>query len=882
MFQLSSYSFVISILDHLGALMNGACLCVPSAEQVQNSLARAITELNANWVELTPSVARALEPRGVQTLRTVVLVGEATTLSDLDTWRGSVDLKACYGQTENCLGALIDDKTETSSPSDMGYPWAAHCWIVNSNSDDLVPIGAEGELWLEGPSLARGYFNNAEQTAAVFIENPTWMQKIRPGERARFLRTGDLVRYRPESGMLQYVGRGGTQVKLRGQRIELADVESPLKRQFPEADATIAEVVNPSQDANGALLVAFIMVGHATASGEAATDAPLFADTTAEFSAQSQNALAQLQDTLPKYMVPTTVVPLAALPLTASGKLDRKLLRSKACELGLKLQTYHLITETKAHRPARTENEVVIRDMCAGLLRSATEDINMDASFFELGGNSISAMWLVSRAREAGFAFTSANVFQQMSLVELAGKHGGVGSARDTGPETTSELPLTAAQREELMKFIPPGIDPSNVSDFFPCSHGQQWQLSSQKDGAFLFRFSGPLQVDRLQTACRRLVQTHSSLRSLFTLHDGRFMQVVLKDIDDFPFIIRHSNSPTQDPLSFAKDLCATEPAAERPVRPLQFTLIPDSSGLEHVLVLHLSHSQYDGICQQTLISDLCALYQNPSDPGVVPTNFAHYARHLARQQTPDESAFWKKFLEGSKITRLPTPPQNSSQKAIPLHCATTIPIPDKPLPTGVMLATVVKAAWSHVLRKATGSQDIVFAQYVALRDLEDIPQAHRLVGFCVNSCPVRVDFSGGSNDKPIKTALDLLHALQTQHTQTIPFKASQWDYTVSHSTNWPQGSETQSTHIHVNFDIEKEFDLGGGLRCELVDYLGIFPPLDAMRVTSEPKGDKELKIELVSSTTIVEEDRLEILLGELGRTVADFMACPERPLDGI
>lgn len=355
-------------------------------------------------------------------------------------------------------------------------------------------------------------------------------------------------------------------------------MESHLKKQFPEADAAIAEVVNPSQDDNGALLVAFILVGPAMVSGDAAADALLFADTTAEFSAQSQNALAQLQDTLPKYMVPTTVVPLATLPLTASGKLNRKLLRSKACELGLKLQKYHILTEEKAHRPARTENEVLIRDMCAGVLRSATEDISMDASFFELGGNSINAIWLVSRAREAGFVFTSANVFQQTSLAELAGKHGGVSSARDIGVETPSELPLTDAQKEELMKFIPPSIDPSNVSDFFPCSHGQKWQLSRHKGGGFVFRFSGPLQVDRLQTACRRLVQTHSSLRSLFTSHDGRFIQVALKDVDDFPFTIRHSNNSTQDPLSFAKELCTADPAVDPYVLPLQFTLIPDSS----------------------------------------------------------------------------------------------------------------------------------------------------------------------------------------------------------------------------------------------------------------------------------------------------------------
>ncbi|KAL2815064.1 hypothetical protein BDW59DRAFT_177767 [Aspergillus cavernicola] len=795
-FQFASYSFVISVLDHMGAFMNGACLCVPSTEQIQNSLLRTMRACNANWVEITPSVARALDPDSLPMLRTVVLTGEAATRADVEKWtRGKVVLKTCYGQSENSLGALVDTKTGSSEAKDMGYPWAAHCWIVDSRGcDELIPIGAEGELWIEGPSLARGYLKNEEQTAATFISNPPWMRKVRPGESARFLKTGDIVRYKPEAGLLQYVGRQGTQVKLRGQRIELAEVEVQLRKQFPAAEAAVAEIVNTSEDENDTILAAFVAVGQDRAYDEGS----LFAPITAEFSNQIQEALAQLREILPRFMVPTTILPLAALPLTPSGKLNRKLLRSKACELGDRLQTYHILSE-KAYRPPRTANEVLLGDICADIHRLNPSKISMDATIFEIGGNSMTTMNMVSRAREAGFCFTTEHVFQQMSLAQLAEHREEISAAREA-----DDLSSAAARKGELMHLIPPGVQPDNVSDIFACIYHQQYLFDHHEGGCFLFHFSGLLDPRRLQAACQRLVETHTSLRSIFR-----------RNLD--PAFEIYPNTD-HDPTTIARDLCAVNPAkAFPPGLPLpQFTLV--GSGEEHALVMRLSHAQYDGTCQQTIVSDLCAFYKDPEQVGHL-TNFAPYSQHVAQQQTPEAFSFWKDHLAGSKTS-------TKQKKDTILRHSDTISF-KAPLPP----------AWATVLREATGTDDIVFAQLITLRDMP-VPQIHRLVGPCLNQVPVRIDYAKLKD--PTCTVLDLLHAVQGQHAQAIRFKALSWDNLVEKSTGWPGGTQPQSLVLHQNYDLEKKVELGGSLDCELVDYVPI-------RVTTD--GELERLLEKMCNT---------------------------------
>ncbi|RDW93829.1 putative nonribosomal peptide synthase [Aspergillus mulundensis] len=849
MFQFASYSFVISILDHLGALMNGACLCVPSSDQIQNSLASTLREFNANWVEITPSVARALDPNEVPGLGTVVLTGEAATRLDLERWTGRVDLKTCYGQSENSLGALVDNKTDHSEPSDMGYPWAAHCFVVDPHqSEDLVPIGAEGELWLAGPSLARGYLNNEEQTAATFIENPAWFRKLRPGESRRFLKTGDLVRYRPETGLLQYVGRLGTQVKLRGQRIELAEVEVQLKKQFPEAEATVAEVVSPTGDDNDALLVAFVTMQDGKVGGDAGE--PLFAPTTEQFSSQCQNAQRAMQDVLPRFMVPTTFLSLTSLPLTPSGKLNRKLLRSKASELGSQLQAYHMID--KEHRRSCSDGEIMIRDICAEILDLDPESISMNATFFGIGGNSISTMTLISRAREVGFSFTAGHVFQQMSLAELAEHRGG----SEAGERVRSEGGAsTAADRKEQFKqLIPPGIDPETVVDIFPCTRTQQWLHN--EGGCFLLRFSGSISHDRLRAACQRLIDAHTALRSLFTRQDGRLYQVVLKRIE-VPLAL-HPHT-TDDALSTARGLCALSPEEACPldIPPIKLTLV-SGSARDNVLIIQLSHAQYDALCQQAILSDLCTFYKDPNHP-VESIDFAPYMQSIVDGQTPEALTFWKRHLADPTTNSLPTPPPSPQQrsddkpkaKETLIRSKSTMPI--HPLPRGITLATAVKAAWSLVLRQKWESDDVIFAQLVSTRDV-DVPGIHRTMGPCLNRVPVRVQHAKH------KRAQELLHAVQEQQAQSLPHQAAEWESIVSNATGWPKDTQPMSHVIHLEFGLGTEYQIDDGVSCCLADYIPIDYPAESIDLMSEVKGDI-LAVELTASSAVVTQSELEQLL---------------------
>lgn len=131
--------------------------------------------LDVNWITITLCRlwARVLKPESTPGLKTLCLAGESLTRSDLEKWRGHVDLKSVYGQSENTLAALVDTKTAFSQPCDLGYASAAHCWVVNPrNPHRLVPIGAEGEFLLEAPTMVRGYLNNKEQIKATFLHDP--------------------------------------------------------------------------------------------------------------------------------------------------------------------------------------------------------------------------------------------------------------------------------------------------------------------------------------------------------------------------------------------------------------------------------------------------------------------------------------------------------------------------------------------------------------------------------------------------------------------------------------------------------------------------------------------------------------------------------------
>lgn len=296
-------------------------------------------------------------------------------------------------------------------------------WVVDvENPAALAPVGAVGELWVESPLVGRGYLHEPGKTAAAFVQDPKWLVRgtadgERAGRRGLVYRTGDLVRYR-EDGSLLFVGRKDTQVKIRGQRVELGDVEHHV-RQAMETTAdraatnvqVVAETVQP-RGVPSKMLVAFVAL-------EGAWDAVSSEEYDATVGRATVGVTEQLAKTLPVFMVPSLYIPIRAMPMSAAGKADRRRLQEMGSSLSAK-EVKALSRAGEQRRAPQTEAERAMQALWAEILNMDADSIGADDSFFRIGGDSIGAMRLVGMARYKGFGFSVRDVFQSPVLSELS------------------------------------------------------------------------------------------------------------------------------------------------------------------------------------------------------------------------------------------------------------------------------------------------------------------------------------------------------------------------------------------------------------------------------------------------------------------------------
>jgi amino acid adenylation domain-containing protein len=384
--QFATFGFDAAVSDLVGAFLSGATLVVAPRNRVMpgRPLADLITAQRVTHVLLPPAALPALDADRIPSDLAVITGGEVCPPGLLDVWARDRLLYNAYGPTETTVTATMSPALRPTSaagtrPVPIGGPVGATRLYVLDAALNLLPPGAVGELYIGGDGLARGYLDRPGLTAERFVACPL------ADAGARMYRTGDLARWRPD-GQLEFLGRSDDQVKLRGFRIELGEVEATLTRDpsVRQAAATVRE------DRPGDRRLVAYVVGH-----EGGPDV--------DPAAARRRAAAALPD----YMVPSLVVPLSTLPLTPSGKLDRR---------ALPVPDY--AAEATDTTP-RTADEAVLCDLFAELL--GVPSVGVTDGFFALGGHSLVVARLVNRIHDAfGVLVPMGVVFQRPTAAALA------------------------------------------------------------------------------------------------------------------------------------------------------------------------------------------------------------------------------------------------------------------------------------------------------------------------------------------------------------------------------------------------------------------------------------------------------------------------------
>ncbi|KAJ3549416.1 hypothetical protein NM208_g510 [Fusarium decemcellulare] len=694
-YDFASYSFGAALSNTFAALITGGCLCVPSEDERRRNLAGSITALRATDVLLTPSVADSLSPEEVPTLRNLVLGGEAVRSQDVTKWWGQVQVRTAYGSSECTTIGVIN--RQPNSPEDavsIGFGVGQTTWVVDpDNHNRLLPPGAIGELLLEGPAVARGYLGDAEKTAAAFIRDPEWL--VRGGRRGRLYKSGDLVRYRSD-GSLEVLGRKDAQVKIRGQRVELGEVEYWVRETTPRASQVVVEVITP-QGPNGRPMLAAFLTLFADPAVDSNQDARLLPI--------DSHVEAVLNRHLPTFMVPSVFISVAALPMTPSGKISRRQLRAIGSAFSIK----DIAQSCRATQGPKPQPVSVIglglQRIWAEALNLELEDVGLDDSFFQLGGDSISAVKIANEARRGGIELLVADIFKHRTLRLIARNSRQSHTIHAASEEIVpfallgDGVDVTAFQRYVARQC---DVEPSVVQDAYPCTPLQEGlvSLAIKRPGDYtmqaVIELSSTVDVNNFKRAWEATVRAAAILRTRIIQDETLgLLQVTLDRGIDWTEAIGLENYLQADrtrPLELSLPLT-------------RFALVKDTQdrNLPKWFVWTMHHALYDGWSLPLLLDSFNTAYLGqtiPKEPDV--RSFVKYM--LSQISSRQASDYWRAALSDCESALFPPVPSSISSLTATDFIHHTVSR-SKLSTLDMTPSALVRAAWGLVVSRMTNSE---------------------------------------------------------------------------------------------------------------------------------------------------------------------------------
>ncbi len=617
--QKTPFSFDVSVWEFFWPLITGATLVVaaPEIHKDSEALINLIIQQQITTIHFVPSMLSVfLQGSKIEecsSLKRVICSGEALSYQLQEQFQEKLkcELHNLYGPTEAAIDVTFIDCGTNKYPGivPIGRPIAnTQIYILDENNQP-VPIGVSGELHIGGTGLARGYLNRPELTAEKFIPNPF------DNNNSKLYKTGDLTRYLPD-GNIEYLGRIDNQVKLRGFRIELGEIEALLNTHSQIQQAVvIARVDIPGNKR----LVAYLV----------ASDESLSTKELREFTQQK----------LPEYMVPSVFVTLESLPLTPNGKIDRKALPAPD---GISSEQEYVAPTTAIEQTlTKIWQELLIK-----------EKIGIHDNFFEIGGDSILSIQVVSRAKKSGIQITPKQIFQHQTIAELA---------------TVANTKVKVESQQGI------------VTGVAPLTPIQKWFLDQNQPEAHHFNQSVLLQIpynvqpELIAKAVEKLLEHHDALRLRFTQEASEYKQTNHGQTETIPFTLVDLSSTPIPSQPQAIEKIATEYQASLNLSDgptIQVVMLNLGNEVDARLLIIIHHLAVDGVSWRILLSDLEIIYQQlikeqPIQLDAKTTAFIDWAKKLQNYAQSEiilsELDYWSN-QPWSKTCSLPLDYANTQQ----------------------------------------------------------------------------------------------------------------------------------------------------------------------------------------------------------------------------
>jgi len=726
---LQTFNFVFdpSVEQTFMALLNGACLVLIKKESLIDDKAfeRIVNEHQITHIGTTPGILRNLKIGKYKALQRVTVGGEICPPQLARDWSSFVSFYNLYGPTEGTIVTTTykfdaSKYKETSNSIPIGKPVGNNTLYILDKALQPQPIGVFGELYIAGNGVARGYLNAEELTAQKFIPSP-----FNPAE--RMYRTGDLVRWL-ENGTIEYRGREDQQVKLRGQRIELSEIENVILGLSGIEDCA---VVIAGRKSSRQMLAAYLVADQAI---------------------NKQVIREQLQAKLPAYMIPAVFVELNELPLTTNGKVDKDALP----EIDL-----HAMV-AKQYVAPKNELEQTIAEIWQELL--ALEKVGTQDNFFELGGHSLLATRVVSAIKDQlEVELSVADLFKHTTVEELAlwignleGKMASPVLQKQVRPE---RIPLSYAQ--ERLWFI------------------DKLEGSTHYHLPMTFTMEGKVEIQGLEKAFVDLIENHEVLRTVYKEEEGLAYQEIgnatdwrmqevqlLKEEDIAASIEEEVNRPF--------DL-----SSEFPIR-VSWAKI---SAEKYLLIIVTHHIATDGWSMSTFIDEITERYQayiedRPARVTPLAVQYADYAiwqrQNLAGESLESKLDYWGQTLSGltplNLQTDFPRPALRSSEgstRYFNISQEIKEQLQDLSKDTGATLYMILLSAIKVLLYRYCNQQDISIGTPVANRANKE---AEKMIGFFINTLVLRNQLQG---DAEFRTLLNQIkeNTLEAFAHEEVPFE---------------------------------------------------------------------------------------------------------------